>query len=179
MLSIVIAFLNIYYSSGRIEGDSFRAITVGDSDKSKQFYAYDEHIRRNEEVMGSWFYLGEIVAAEKNVVCDYKNGTEVDNLVDNGIILTKTGDICDITISPDNNLKVLNPMTKIKYNSSYYNKITNADLAGFEVEILMDKALITVDPERNNENVFDPSTKEINISKVTGDIEIKLTSIGG
>ena len=178
MLSIIIAFLNIYYPNGRIEGEYFRAITVGDSDKSKQFYAYDEHIQRNEEVMGSWFYLGEIVAAEKNVVCDYKNGTEVNNLVDNGIILTKTGDICDITISPDNNLKVSNPMTKIKYNSSYYNKVTNADLTGLEIEILMGKVLMTVDPE-TNKNVFDPLTREINISKVTGDIEIALTSIGG
>ena len=178
MLSIIITFLNIYYPNGRIEGEYFRAITVGDSDKSKQFYAYDEHIQRNEGVMGSWFYLGEIVAAEKNVVCDYKNGTEVNNLVDNGIILTKTGDICDITISSDNNLKVSNPMTKIKYNSSYYNKVTNADLTGLEIEILMGKVLMTVDPE-TNKNVFDPLTREINISKVTGDIEIALTSIGG
>lgn len=165
-MDVVIIALNVLYPNGEItdldqvDGARYRAITIGNSEDLKDFYAYDWGAN-------SWFFLGRIETA-KNTAVDYKSNTG--GLPSSGgILLTKTNDICNITVSEDNGLQVKNTMKEIKIGSPYYNYVYNIDATNLNLEIIMNNTQVST-------TVFNENTRQININKVTGDIIIRKTS---
>ena len=165
-IDVVTIALNVLYPNGEItdldevDGARYRAVTVGNSEDLKDFYAYDWGA-------SSWFFLGRIETA-KNTAVDYKSN--IGGLPSSGgILLTRTSDICQISIAEDNGLQVKNNMKEIKIGKSYYNYIYNTDATNSNIEIIMNGDSVPT-------TMFDESTRQINIPQVTGDIEIRKIS---
>ena len=165
-MDVVIIALNVLYPNGEItdldqaDGARYRAVTVGNSEDLKDFYAYDWGAN-------SWFFLGRIETA-KNTAVNYKS--DVGGLPPSGgILLTKTKDICNITISEENDLQVKNKMKEIQLGKPYYNYVYNIDATNLNLEIIMNDTQVPT-------TIFNENTRQINIGEVTGDIIIRKTS---
>ena len=165
-MDVVIIALNVLYPNGEItdldqaDGARYRAVTVGNSEDLKDFYAYDWGAN-------SWFFLGRIETA-KNTAVNYKSNTG-ELPPSGGILLTKTKDICNITISEENGLQVKNKMKEIQLGKPYYNYVYNIDATNLNLEIIMNDTQVPT-------TIFNENTRQINIGEVTGDIIIRKTS---
>ena len=110
-LTLVVAHgLNLLYEDG-LGG---KVITVGDTSAQKDFYAYGNNGGTNP----SWFYLGRIEQSKISI------GTNSGSTSEDGILLIKDEDVCNITYDITGNCTPIHRISQIKKGSIYRNRFT-------------------------------------------------------